>query len=415
VEVDIPISETRTRWAEEQVEQLLSIPFISEFVFRSPQNLEGPRNTQREVADLLIDHMGKGLLVSQKAQEDPESRGERRNELWVLKNAKGAVDQLVGALRCPTTPFWCDHPRRGRVDYANGLPTIVHGVVVTETFRPVDLQSAASDLPLEYAGIPISYLSINDFLNLAMQLRTVPELYAYLNARRALPESSLRRFSEEQVLLEYFLLHGTFSSCRGQEDAATTLERRVEERNEVLNRMVEYREGSAYLEYVTNALATRSATCLDGISPQWAATFDPAGSRSNYLRMQAVLSDLSLRERALLGQHFESVIRALAEHTEGYVHSAVRLDSKREWVFLLASSKGVAREEVFRRIETSMRAALAYYRKQRCLVIVDRDGEGYEVAMTRPDLVHVPSATELRHGEEMFGRLRNASVAVDGY
>jgi hypothetical protein len=174
----MPISETRTRWAEEQVEQLLSIPFISEFVFRSPQNLEGPRKTQREVADLLIDHMGKGLLVSQKAQEDPESRDERRNELWVLTHAKGAVDQLIGALRSPATPFWCDHPRRGRVDYPNGLPTIVHGVVVAETFRPVDLQSAASDLPLEYAGIPITYLSINDFLNLAMQLRTVPELYA---------------------------------------------------------------------------------------------------------------------------------------------------------------------------------------------------------------------------------------------
>jgi hypothetical protein len=135
----MPISETRTRWAEEQVEQLLSIPFISEFVFRSPQNLEGPRKTQREVADLLIDHMGKGLLVSQKAQEDPESRDERRNELWVLTHAKGAVDQLIGALRSPATPFWCDHPRRGRVDYPNGLPTIVHGVVVAETFRPVDL------------------------------------------------------------------------------------------------------------------------------------------------------------------------------------------------------------------------------------------------------------------------------------
>jgi hypothetical protein len=104
----MPIPETRTRWAEGQVEVLLSIPFISEFVFRSPQNLEGPRNTQREVADLLIEHMGKGLLLSQKAQEDPESRNDRRNELWVLKNAMGAVDQLIGALRSPTTPFWCE-------------------------------------------------------------------------------------------------------------------------------------------------------------------------------------------------------------------------------------------------------------------------------------------------------------------
>jgi hypothetical protein len=29
--------------------------------------------------------MGKGLLVSQKAQEDPESRDERRNEYWVAE------------------------------------------------------------------------------------------------------------------------------------------------------------------------------------------------------------------------------------------------------------------------------------------------------------------------------------------
>lgn len=59
----MPVSETPTRWAEEQTEVLLSISFISEFVFRSPQNFEGPRNTQREVADLLIDHMGRGRRI----------------------------------------------------------------------------------------------------------------------------------------------------------------------------------------------------------------------------------------------------------------------------------------------------------------------------------------------------------------
>ena len=411
----MPVSETRTRWAEEQTEVLLSIPFISEFVFRSPQNLEGPRNTQREVADLLIDHMGKGLLVSQKAQEDPVSRNDRRNELWVLKNAKGALDQLLGALRSPTTPFWCDHPRRGRVDYANGLPTILHGVVVAETFRPVDLDSAASDLPLEYAGVPITYLSINDFLNLAMQLRTVPELYAYLTARRALPESVLRRFGREQVLLEYFLLHMSFNGCLGHEDASEVLVRRSHDRNEVLNRMVDYREGSAYLEYVTNALATRSATCLEGISSRWASAFDPTEARSNYLRMQEILSDLTLRERATLGENFESVSRAQSGRTEGYVHSAVRLDSKPEWVFLFACSKSIPRERVFQLIESSMSAAMAFYGKRHCMVVVDRDGAGYEVAVTRPDLVLVPTAADVEHGKELFGHLRNASVVVDGY
>jgi hypothetical protein len=411
----MPIPECRTRWAEEQAEQLLAIPFISEFVFRSPQNLTGPHGTQREVADHLILHHGKGLLVSQKAQEDPESRDERKNELWVLKNAKGAVAQLIGALRSPSTPFWCDHPRRGRVDFPAGLPPIAHGVIVVETFRPVDLQPAAADLPLEYAGTPITYLSINDLINVAMQLRTVPEVYAYLDARRELPESALRRVGDEQVLLEYFLLHGTFGSCLGHEDAVQALENCTGELDELLDRMVDYRQGSAYLEYITDALATRSSTCLEGISPEWAAKFDPQESRSNYLRMQEIFTDLGLRERALLGTNFESVTRALAEQPEGYVHAPVRLDSKPEWVFLFASSKGVEREEIFRRMESSMRAALAFYQKQRCLVVVDRDGAGYEVSMTHPDLVFTPSPSEIRHGHEIFGHLRTASVQVVGF
>lgn len=78
-------SESRTQWAERKVEEFLAAPFISEFVFRSPQHLDG---TQKEVADLLILHKGAGLLLSQKAQDDPLSRTEQKNELWVLKASK---------------------------------------------------------------------------------------------------------------------------------------------------------------------------------------------------------------------------------------------------------------------------------------------------------------------------------------
>ncbi len=36
------------------------------------------------------------------------------------------------------------------------IPFISEFVVVAETFRPVGLQSSAADLPLEYAGVPIT-------------------------------------------------------------------------------------------------------------------------------------------------------------------------------------------------------------------------------------------------------------------
>ena len=75
---NMAITQSRTQWAEKQAEEVLAAPFISEFVFRSPQMLDG---TQKEVADLLIVHTDKGLLVSQKAQEDPLSRDQQKNEL----------------------------------------------------------------------------------------------------------------------------------------------------------------------------------------------------------------------------------------------------------------------------------------------------------------------------------------------
>jgi hypothetical protein len=50
----------RTEWAERNVEEFLSLPLISEFVFGSPQTLDG---TQREVADLLVAHGNIGILI----------------------------------------------------------------------------------------------------------------------------------------------------------------------------------------------------------------------------------------------------------------------------------------------------------------------------------------------------------------
>jgi hypothetical protein len=206
------VAQRRTQWAELQAEELLSVPFISEFVFRSPQVIDA---SQKEVADLLILRKGGGLLVSQKAHEDPESRSESKNGLWALKAARKRANQLLGALRLSTKTIWCEHPRRGRVDFPAGLPPIAHGLVTVETFRPVDLQAAATDLPLSQGSVPVTYISLNDFLNVAVQLRTVPELKRYLDARRALPEATLRRIGEELPIFKLYLLQGTLKQCRG--------------------------------------------------------------------------------------------------------------------------------------------------------------------------------------------------------
>jgi hypothetical protein len=408
----MPVPNLRTQWAEKQAEELLSVPFISEFVLRSPQMIDG---TQKEVADLLILYKGSGLLVSQKAQEDPLSRDERKNELWVLKAAKNGLSQLLGALRPSTKAIWCEHPRRGRVDYPAGLPPIAHGIVTVETFRPVDLQSGAADLPLKQGSVPLTYISVNDFLNVAMQLRTVPELLRYLDARRELPEAALRRVGDEQTILEYYLLNESFEHCGGHQHASEVVQAASEQVDEILERMTEYQQFSSLMENVGHELATRSATCLDGLSADLLAKFDLSEKRQNYLLMQEVIADLPLRERAELGRQFARVIYHLSEQPQGYVQATAWADSRPDWIFVFGASKGWARGGMLGSMESTMRAALSYYGKQRCMIIIARDGEGYEVIMNRPGQVFAPAAADVLNGNKLFGSLRTASVELQGF
>jgi hypothetical protein len=408
----VALTQSRTRWAEGQAEELLSAPFISEFVFRSPQMIDA---SQKEVADLLVVHKGIGLLVSQKAQEDPESRSDSKNELWVRKAARKGVDQLLGALRLSSRPVWCEHRRRGQVDFPAGLPPIAHGLVTIETLRPVDLEPVAGDLPLSRGGVPISYFSLSDFFNVALQLRTVPELMRYLDARRELPEAARRTVGDELTLFEFYHLHGTLAGYLGHDHARTSIEAGAGELDAILERFEEYHHFSGLLEHVADSLATRSETCLDGLSPQLAAHFDGPVQRENYLLMQEVLADLPLRDRAALGKQFADVCARLDGQTEGYCQATAQVDSRPEWVFVFGSSRGWSRNGMLQSVERVMRAALAHYRKQKCMVLIDREGQGYEVAIKRPGELFLPTAEDLLNGRTLFSRLNMKAVALEGF
>ncbi len=58
--------QSRTLWAERQVEEFLSLPLVSEFVFRSPQTVDG---SQREVADFLVTCDAPGILFPKSARK----------------------------------------------------------------------------------------------------------------------------------------------------------------------------------------------------------------------------------------------------------------------------------------------------------------------------------------------------------
>jgi hypothetical protein len=65
-------------------------------------------------------------------------------------------------------------------DMRRTASTILHN----SDFKPDVIEVS---LGHKIGGIPLTYISVNDFLNIARQLRTVPELLHYLDARRELP------------------------------------------------------------------------------------------------------------------------------------------------------------------------------------------------------------------------------------
>src|SRR5437667_9584651 len=135
--------QSRTLWAERQVEEFLSLPLVSEFVFRSPQTVDG---SQREVADFLVTCDAPGILISQKCQEDPTVRSARKLQAWACKRAKKAASQLIGALRTgESRPMWSEHRRRGRVDFYNGLPEVEDDIVLIEVIHTDNMRQESDE------------------------------------------------------------------------------------------------------------------------------------------------------------------------------------------------------------------------------------------------------------------------------
>jgi len=401
----------RTEWAERDVEDFLSLPFIAEFVFRSVRT--DVNRKQEEVADFLILHRGACLLVEQKCQEDPSRRTPEKVELWARKKAKQGWKQVHRAFTRPRRfPVWCDHPRLGRhVEFPSGLPPIQHGIVTVEVFQPVDLQPDAERLPLDHAGVPITYFSVNDFLNLAVELRSVPELMDYLAARRSLPPADLRLIGDERTLFSFYVLNGgSFMGCAGHSDARIALATQQDRLQAALQRKFEADQYAYLLEHVADELASRNPKFAEGMPPELLGAYDPADKRRNYLEMQAALADLRLRERAELGRGFYGAIEQVAHKGQGFTFRAARFDSMPEWVYVLGASKNVERAELLSRMMVLMGGAMAFYDKPKCLVIVDRDHRGYEVALSRPDAR--PTQAHVDAGKRLFGGLRITSTPL---
>jgi hypothetical protein len=57
---------------------------------------------------------------------------------------------------------------------------------------------------------------------------------------------------------------------------------------------------------------------------------------------------------------------------------------------------------MLRRMPTTMRAALTHYGKQKCMMVIDRDGAGYEVGMLWAQPSFTPAIADILNGQKLF-------------
>lgn len=394
----------RTTWAEEQVAKLCAPPLTAETVLLRVKYRE-KAGIEKEVCDLILALADEGIIVSMKAQNDPTGRGAEELARWCAKASRKAARQLGGALRSMrATRYWCQHRRRGRVDFAAGAIQVRHAIAIVETLTAS--ATLPADLPDAKDGIPFTYLSVNDFLNLVAELRTFPDLLAYLNARLKLPEAVRRGIGQERLLYEYFLLKGeSFDGC-GELAAVRAA---VESRAGDLGRLQAAKRAAdvyaSIVEQVSDALATRAPDYAVGLDVETLARFDADAQRRNYLLLQENLCDLGLGARRRLGEALSMLALKVAATTErsDMAFAAFFTDTKGDFLYVPMATTGLGRPEILKRAQQALLGGLAYYQKPRGMAIVDREGQGYEVVLVQ---VESHTAEALAFGTELFERLK---------
>jgi hypothetical protein len=222
----------------------------------------------------------------------------------------------------------------------------------------------------------------------------------YLTARRTLPATALRVIGDEKALYEYYLGHdGSFQGCTGH---ASAKEFAANNAGQLMLAEEEKANSDRYskvIEYLADQLATRLTDYASELPSHVISGFDDPADRRHYLQMQGILANLRLRERAELGRAFSLAIEALKNHREGFVFRSLHYDTLPDFV-----CKRVSRPAVLERGLVLTRAAMAHYKKSRGMLIIDRDGVGFEVSLI--ESAGPPTEEDISNGKRFFGGLK---------
>jgi len=317
-----------------------------------------------------------------------------------------AARQLDGGVKTiRERPFWCDHAKRGRVDFNPGALRVRHAIACVETAQGIELPL---DLPEDVRGTPVTYLSSSDMLNIVKELHAFPDIMDYLDARLKLPRDMRRNIGVEEPLCSYYLLNDqSFDGCRSFDDVIGTLDAAG---GELKRRIGEKHKADVFASVIESISYSMS------VPPPDAAVWNTAGDsehaeasqRIEYTKAQEYLCELRLGERRSIGEKFAELHSKVHESPTGLVYSSMHSDS-RDFLYVLAVARGVDREELVRRAEVLLISGLAHRGKSAGMIIVERDGVAYLTILSE-GRIDSPEATAA--GEELFGRLKTTRTPI---
>lgn len=238
-------------------------------------------------------------------------------------------------------------------------------------------------IELGHNGVPVSYFAVNDFLHLVVELRVFPELLLYLSSRVGLPEVTRLALGGERLIYEQYLWNeGGFAGWTDLDDMARISAGREAATAKLIVAKHSADQRAHFVERMADALATRLVGYEEGLSPEVVTLLEPPDRRSHYLILQAELCDLSLLERRAIGKiHSDLVSRLRADQTQrGLIHRAY-IDHSRDRLYVIAASLGLDRQQAITAAWWILVGGLAFFEKERGIIVVDRIGETLEFPM----------------------------------
>jgi hypothetical protein len=388
--------EQRGEHVERFIASLSSMFFLNDFVFRKPSYITSGQ--MREVTDLLLVLNRECILVSVKGT-DGEVKTHARFHLWAQKKARQASNnarvacQRTARLEISGENLWGEEKT-----FSAGSLTPICGIGLVECSQDI-FGEIPLPVPKEDAGTvsyPVHTLSINDFLNIAMLLGSIWDVFNYFKRRSAVAHL-IPGLNMERPLLCYYTL-------KSREDLSGFKTEDAHELAEmhqlfVLDKLPEYGERdrlAGYINAVVYQLHTRHQDFVQYAPAEFRHMIEPAESRQAYLGMAARLNSLPMSNKAWLGRRIESCITSVRE--TGGCRCFLYKQLLGEVVFVFAVFTGWTRTDKLRALAKFLPAAQYDTNMIEALGVAydaDDDNVGFDLLWQRGPVKDVGSAATL--------------------